>query len=270
MTDRSALSDHRFDRLAGWAALAAVVASLIYTVAFAVACNQLVPLVGHHGLLPADSFLEQVKLELGSEAVMRLPTLFWFGVSDGALYGVALAGLGLALLVLSGFANAIILFLLWAFYLSIVQVGQLFWGYGWESLLLETGFLAVFLAPPLDPRPFPHDDSPPRVVIWLLWWVVFRLMLGAGLIKLRGDECWRDLTCLVTHYETQPLPNPLSYYLHQLPPFFQKGSVLFNHFAELVAPILLLFPRRFRQWGALSIIVFQLLLLALAAALPSA
>jgi hypothetical protein len=234
---------------------------LIYTVAFAVACNQLVPLVGHHGLLPADQFLPRVKETLGGEAVMRLPTLFWFGASDAALSAVSYAGFALSLLVLGGFANAIILFLLWLLYLSIVQAGQLFWGYGWESLLLETGFLAVLLAPPLDPRPFPAEESPPRVVVWLLWWLVFRLMLGAGLIKLRGDECWTQLTCLVTHYETQPLPNPLSRYLHQLPLFVQKGSVLFNHYAELVAPFLLFCPRRFRQWGALSIVAFQVLLI---------
>jgi hypothetical protein len=234
---------------------------LIYVVAFAVAFNQLVPLVGHAGLLPADQFLARVKEALGSEAALRLPTLFWFGVSDGALTAVALVGLLLSLVVLGGFANAAVLFVLWLLYLSIVQAGQLFWGYGWESLLLETGFLAIFLAPPLDPRPFPKNESPPRAIIWLLWWIAFRLMLGAGLIKLRGDACWRDLTCLVTHYETQPLPNPLSPYLHQLPLFMQKGSVLFNHYAELVAPFLLFLPRRFRHIGALSIIAFQVLLI---------
>jgi hypothetical protein len=234
---------------------------LIYVVAFAVAANQMVPLVGHDGLLPADQFLPRVKEVLGEQAGWRLPTLFWFGVSDVALASVAYLGLALGLVVLAGFANAVMLFFLWLLYLSIVTAGQLFWGYGWESLLLETGFLAIFLAPPLDPRPFPKNESPPRVIIWLLWWLVFRLMLGAGLIKLRGDECWTNLTCLVTHYETQPLPNPLSPYLHQLPLWVQKGSVLFNHFAELVAPFLLFCPRRFRQWGALSIVIFQGLLI---------
>jgi hypothetical protein len=234
---------------------------LIYTVAFAVASQQLVPLVGSDGLLPVAPFLERVKGALGGEAWVRLPTLFWLGASDRALAAVAYVGLALALVVLGGFANSLVLFLLWLFYLSIVRAGQLFWGYGWESLLLEVGFLAVFLAPPLDPRPFPKNESPPRVVIWLLWWVLFRLMLGAGLIKLRGDECWTNLTCLVTHYETQPLPNPLSPFFHRLPLFVQKGSVLFNHYTELVAPFLLFAPRRFRQWGALSIVVFQLLLI---------
>jgi hypothetical protein len=236
---------------------------LIYTVAYLVAANQLVPLVGSRGLEPAAGFLDLVKTRLGpSEAFFRLPTIFWFGVSDAALRSFAYVGVALSLAVLFGFANSIVLFVLWLFYLSIIQVGQVFWGYGWETLLLETGFLAIFLAPPLDPRPLPPNDSPPKPVIWLLRWVVFRLMLGAGLIKLRGDECWRDLTCLVTHYETQPLPNPLSWALHQLPVSVQKGSVLFNHYAELIAPFLVFGPRAARLVGGVSIVVFQLLLVA--------
>jgi hypothetical protein len=235
---------------------------LMYTVAFLVASNQLVPLVGTEGLEPADRFLDAVKTQLGAgEAFVRLPTIFWFGISDGALRLVAYAGCALSCAVTFGAANAVVLFLLWLFYLSIVQVGQVFWGYGWESLLLETGFLAIFLATPLDPRPFARRDSPPKPVIWLLRWVVFRLMLGAGLIKLRGDECWRDLTCLVTHYETQPLPNPVSWLLHQLPVWVHKGSVLFNHYAELVAPFMIFGPRRVRIAGGVSIVLFQLLLI---------
>jgi hypothetical protein len=235
---------------------------LMYTVAFLVAVNQLVPLVGSQGLEPADRFLENVSARLGSTgSFFRLPTLFWLGISDGALRAVSYAGLTMSLAVLFGFCNAIVLFFLWLFYLSIVQVGQVFWGYGWESLLLETGFLSIFLAPPLDLRPFPKGESPPKAVIWLLRFVVFRLMLGAGLIKMRGDVCWRDLTCLATHYETQPLPNPLSWFLHQLPGWVQKGSVLVNHYAELVAPFMIFGPRPVRLAGAFSIVFFQVLLI---------
>src|SRR5262249_16826622 len=127
---------------------------LMYAVAFLVAANQLVPLVGAQGLEPADRFLEAVSSRLGAgDAFVRLPTLFWLGVSDGALRFVSCAGVVLSLCVLFGLANSVMLFFLWLLYLSIVQVGQVFWGYGWESLLLETGFLAIFLAPPLDPRP---------------------------------------------------------------------------------------------------------------------
>jgi hypothetical protein len=142
-----------------------------------------------------------------------------------------------------------------------MQIGQLFWGYGWESLLLETGFLAIFLVSPWRLRPFSERESPPKLVIWLLRWLAFRLMLGAGLIKLRGDPCWRELTCLYTHYETQPLPNPLSWYLNQSPHWVHKAGVLFNHYAELVAPFLLFGPRPARLVGGASIVVFQIFLI---------
>ena len=107
--------------------------------------------------------------------------------------------------------------------------------------LLETGFLAIFLCAPLDPRPLPRTD-PPLHVVWLFRWLVFRIMLGAGLIKIRGDECWRDLTCLLFHYETQPIPNPLSPLFHFLPHWVNEGGVLYNHFCELVVPFFVFGP----------------------------
>ena len=113
---------------------------------------------------------------------------------------------------------------LWVLYMSFVHVGQIFYGYGWEILLLETGFLADLPGAALAPRiPSARRDAAVAVVIVLLRWLTFRLMLGAGLIKLRGDPCWRDLTCLVFHYETQPNPNPLSWYFHQLPAWFHQA-----------------------------------------------
>src|SRR6266513_1055675 len=133
--------------------------------------------------------------------------VFLFGISDPGLAIFAWVGFGLSLIVLGGFANAILLGILWAMYMSIIHVGQIWYGYGWETQLLETGFLSIFLCPLLDGRPFPRC-RPPLLVIWLFRWLGFRIMIGAGLIKLRGDPCWRDLTCLYYHYETQPIPNP--------------------------------------------------------------
>lgn len=233
----------------------------LYVVAFLCVARQFLPLCGEHGLLPAKPFLDDVQMVLGtSTSRLRLPTLFWVDASDAAFRLGAGVGVALSLLVLAGFANAPILALLWALYLSFVQVGQLFYGYGWETLLLETGFLAIFLAAPLDPRPFAARTRAPVIVIVLLRWLLFRLMLGAGLIKLRGDPCWRDLTCLVYHYETQPLPNPASWLFHQLPRSVHVFGVLVNHAAELVAPFFLFGPRRFRLVGAFTIVAFQLLL----------
>jgi hypothetical protein len=191
---------------------------------------------------------------------LRLPTVFWWGSSDAVLLAVARGGLVLSLLVLAGLANAPLLAALWLLYMSFVHVGQVFYGYGWEILLLEAGFLAIFVAPPLDPRPFPRTPASPIVMV-LLRWLVFRVMLGAGLIKLRGDPCWRDLTCLVYHYETQPIPNPLSYYLQQLPLWFHRLEVLFNHLVELVVPWFVFAPRRLRHWAGAFLVLFQVILI---------
>jgi hypothetical protein len=112
-----------------------------------------------------------------------------------------------------------------------------------------------------DPRPFAKRALPSPVVLVLLRWLVFRLMIGAGLIKLRGDPCWRDLTCLVYHYETQPNPNPLSWYLHQAPVWFHRLEVAFNHFVELVVPFFVFGPGRARLVAGGLVVLFQVLLM---------
>jgi hypothetical protein len=236
---------------------------LVYTVGFLIVVFQWPPLLGSDGLLPAATFLDAVKAHNGQGlgAFLRLPTVFWLDASDVSFRVGGFVGLGLSLLVLAGVANVPILFVLWLVYMSFVHVGQIFYGYGWEILLLEAGFLAIFLAPLWNPRPFPKREPASPVVIVLLRWLVFRLMLGAGLIKLRGDPCWRDLTCMVFHYETQPNPNPLSWYLHQAPVWFHKLEVAFNHVVELVAPFFVFGPRRPRLVAGGAIVLFQVLLI---------
>jgi hypothetical protein len=234
----------------------------VYLAAFLSAAVQIVPLVGHDGLLPADAFLARVAHQLGSSAAgfARLPSLFWIDVSDTTLTTVAWLGAALALLVLCGYANAIILAVLWALYFSFVSIGQDWYGYGWEIQILETGALAVFLCPLFDGRPFPRRP-PPFVAILLFRWLAFRIMLGAGLIKIRGDQCWRDLTCLVHHYETQPIPNPLSRTYHFMPLWFHKGGALFNHLVELVSPWFVFGPRVARRIAGLLMVTFQVILI---------
>jgi hypothetical protein len=139
--------------------------------------------------------------------------------------------------------------LLWVLYLSFVNAGQLFYGFGWESMLLETGFLAIFLGA--------GDVATPAIVIWLLRWLLFRNMLGAGLIKIRGDQCWRDLSCMADHYETQPMPNPLSWFAHHLPDRFHRAEVLGNHVVELAIPFLYFAPQPVAAMAGLATICFQ-------------
>lgn len=234
----------------------------IYAVAFLVATLQVVPLVGHDGLLPAAPFLERVAATFDSRAsaFFALPGVFWITASDAALVAVSVVGLAVALAVVAGFANAPMMFVLWLIQLSLCGVGQPFWGYGWETLLLEAGFLGIFLAPVLDPRPGARS-AVPRVVVFLFRWVLFRLMFGAGLIKVRGDPCWLELTCLRFHYETQPLPNPLSWLLHHAPPWFHTGGALFNHFAELIVPWGVFGPHRVRHAAGVVLMAFQIMLI---------
>jgi hypothetical protein len=234
----------------------------VYAVAFLVAAQQLVPLVGEHGLTPASHFFERVQAHFGSRsaAALQLPSLFWFGISDQGLAIFAWVGFGLSLIVLGGFANAILLGILWAMYMSIIHVGQIWYGYGWETQLLETGFLSIFLCPLLDGRPFPNC-RPPLLVIWLFRWLGFRIMIGAGLIKLRGDPCWRDLTCLYYHYETQPIPSPISRYLHFAPDWLLKLETAWNHFVELVVPWFSFGPRAARYIAGALLVTFQIFLI---------
>ncbi|MEO6872161.1 MAG: lipase maturation factor family protein [Chthoniobacterales bacterium] len=232
---------------------------LIYAIAFLVAANQILPLVGSDGLLPVGNFLTQVSAALGGSLgrFLRLPSLFWINHSDTALVVTAWVGFVLSCVVLCGYANAILLAILWALYMSFVHVGQVWYGYGWEAQLLETGFLGIFLCPLLDGRPFPRRP-PPLAIIWLFRLLIFRIMLGSGLIKIRGDASWRNLSALFYHFETQPMPNGLSRWFHFLPRAVLRGGVIFNHVAELLAPWFVFWPRIGRTVAGIVIIAFQI------------
>jgi hypothetical protein len=234
----------------------------IYAVAFLAAAKQILPLIGSHGLLPVDLFLGQVQHNLGSPAAgfLRLPSLFWFAHSDAVLQIAAWAGFALSCVVVAGYANAVVMAALWMLYMSFVHVGQDWYGYGWEIELLEAGFLAIFLCPLLDGRPF-SKRAPPVVVFWLFRWLIFRIMLGAALIKLRGDSVWHDLTALYYHFETQPIPNPLSRWFHFLPHWLLQAGVLFNFLAELIAPLMAFYPRRARHIAGVILVLFQFTLI---------
>jgi hypothetical protein len=224
----------------------------IYLVAFLVAVMQFRPLLGERGLLPAPQFLRAVPF-------MSAPSLFQWRYSDRMLGIVAWSGAGIAALLLLGLPQAMSLpltmlawIVLWALYLSIVNIGQTFYAFGWESLLLEAGFLAIFLGG--------DQFAPSALVIFLYRWLAFRVEFGAGLIKMRGDRCWRDLTCLDYHHETQPMPNPLSWYFHHLPKRLHRLEVLGNHAAQLIVPFGLFLPQPVAAMAGTYMIATQLYL----------
>ena len=234
-----------FGRLAFQRTLAAV-----YLVAFLVAVNQFRALLGTHGLLPIPEFVARVPFR-------RSPSLFHWRYSDRLFAAVAWSGVALAALTVVGVTerlplavSMLVWLVMWALYLSIVNVGQRWYGFGWESLLLEVGFLAVFLGN--------AQTAPPLPILLALRWVLFRLEFGAGLIKMRGDRCWRDLTCLYYHHETQPMPGPLSWWFHHLPRPLHRVEVAANHVTQLVLPFGLFLPQPVAGACAGIIVVTQL------------
>ncbi len=222
---------------------------LILLLAFLNALNQFRPLLGEHGLLPVPLFVNQVSFR-------DSPSLFFAFPNNTAFTLFAVAGVLLSVLALTGVADNHITWAsmltwgaMWVLYISFVNVGQTFYAFGWESILLEACFYAVFLGS--------RGTTPQTIVIWLFRWLLFRVMFGAGLIKLRGDPCWHNLTCLDYHYETQPMPNPLSWYLHNAPLWTHRGGVAFNHFAELIVPFGYFLPQPIASIAGLITILFQ-------------
>jgi hypothetical protein len=225
----------------------------VYLVAFLAAANQFRPLLGRDGMLPIPDFVRRVPFR-------RAPSLFHWRYSDGLFATVAWTGVVLAAATALGVterlplpASMLVWLVLWVLYLSIVNVGQRWYGFGWESLLLEAGFLAVFLGS--------ADTAPPWLVLIGLRWLLFRLEFGAGLIKLRGDPCWRDLTCLYYHHETQPMPGPLSWWFHHLPRPLHRVEVAANHVTQLVVPFGLFLPQPVAGVAAGIMVVTQLWLI---------
>ncbi|KAM6155181.1 lipase maturation factor 1 [Rhynchocyon petersi] len=243
--------------------------AFIYFVAFLVAFHQNKQLIGDQGLLPSRLYLKSIqqhfKGRVSWEALSYAPTILWFldwSNMNANLDILALIGLGISSFVLiAGCANMILMATLWALYMSLVNVGQVWYAFGWESQLLETGFLGIFLCPLWTLSRLPRHTPPSRIVMWAFRWLIFRIMLGAGLIKIRGDRCWQDLTCMDYHYETQPVPNPVAYYLHRSPWWVHRTETLGNHVIELAVPFFLLLGRRMCLIHGVLQILFQVILI---------
>lgn len=224
--------------------------AVLYCVAFLSAALQFRALIGERGMLPVPAFLRRT-------TPLRSPSLFHWRYSDRLFASVAWSGAALAAAMAAGAGDAVPLavamplwLVLWGLYLSIVNVGQTWYSFGWESLLLEAGFLAVFLG---------NDDvAPPLLVLLLLRWLLFRVEFGAGLIKIRGDACWRNLTCLYHHHETQPMPGPLSWFFHRLPRPLHRVEGAANHVVQLGVPFLLFTPQPVASVAAGLMIATQL------------
>ena len=221
----------------------------IYVVAFASLSVQVIGLVGHDGILPVRDYLDAAHQALGNTAYRVLPTLFWMNSSDTVLLAGTLVGVLLGLLVIVDWWTRPALIGLFVLYLSYVYAGQDFMSFQWDLLLLEAGFLAIFLT------------GASRIVVWLYRWFIFRYLFLAGAVKLlSGDPTWRDLTALDYHFWTQPLPTTLAWYVAQLPHWILASGTAATLIVELGCVFLIFLPRRLRAVAACCIVLFQSLI----------
>ncbi len=224
---------------------------VIYLIAFASLGVQIEGLVGSQGIIPLGERLAEIALDTGIERYVQVPTLFWINAGDAALTGAAGAGCLAALLIILSIGQRAALVAAFVLYLSLVHAAQPFLSFQWDTLLLETGFLAMFLTPRS------------RALIWLFRWLLFRLRFMSGLSKLAsGDPTWSGLLALNTYFEVQPLPNPAAWYVHQWPEWLLKIGTGGTLFVELIVPFMMFLPRRWRFTAAWLTILWQVLIIA--------
>jgi hypothetical protein len=231
---------------------------VVFVMAFASLWVQFAGLFGEHGIVPAQQLLEQWPKHVAGTPYENafahgIPTLFWFGASDGVMRAWCGVGIACGGLLALGFAPLWLTALCGAVYLSFVNVGDVFLGYQWDALLLETAALSLFYAPTAL-RPWSGTPRPPtRAALWALRLLLFRFMFSSGAVKLlSGDEAWRDFTALTFHYWTQPLPTRLGWFAQQLPLGFQKWTCVGMFAVELGASWLVFLGRWGRRVFALS------------------
>jgi len=242
---------------------------LIYLIAFVSLWVQVEGLVGSDGVSPVNQFLPAVYERFGRSAYSLLPTLCWFNSSNGFLHFLCSGGVVLSLLLIVGIAPALSLVALFVFYLSLILAGQTFLSFQWDILLLETGFLSIFLAPwriwPRELFWWPGAAIPATAVsrpaLFLLKFLLFKLMLMSGVVKLTsGDNSWWNLTALDYHYWSQPLPTVFGWWADKSPEWFKHFSVAFCLVVESIVPFFIWAPRRLRLIAAGLMIFLQLVI----------
>ncbi|XP_036376309.1 lipase maturation factor 2a [Megalops cyprinoides] len=243
--------------------------SVIYMLAFASLYVQIPGLYGNEGILPARWQMRYTGKPL-LQQLQDAPTLLWLGPQAGldtqqgmellCLLGALLA---FGAMVLEPLRDCLVFLCLWLLYLSLYQVGQVFLYFQWDNLLLETGFLAILIAPLNLFRGKSSFKLHDGITFWLVRWLLFRLMFASGVVKLTSRcPTWWGLTALTYHYETQCIPTPLAWFAHQLPVWFQKLSVVGTFVIEIAFPFLFFAPIRCLRLGAFYLqVLLQVLII---------
>ncbi len=240
--------------------------ALVYLVAFASLATQMTGLVGERGILPIGEFLGRAHDAYGADAYRLFPTLLWLSPTDALLNLLCWSGIASSILLLLGVAPIASALVLWALYLSLSIAGQVFLQFQWDSLLLETGLLAVLYAPPVWRLRPDSDTAPPTIVRWVLWGLAFKVTFLSGVTKIvSGDPTWANLTALQYHYETQPLPMWTGWFMYQLPHVVQVWSAAGMFAIELIVPWMVFLPPRWRRARLIGCVLLIALQLGIAA-----
>ncbi len=221
---------------------------LALLLAFASVAVQVTLLIGSRGLLPIAPLLDAIRANTGRSFLPGFPTLFWFNASDRALSAAAWTGAAIGAALLLGLRSRVALAVAWALFLSIVVAGRSFFTFQWDNLLLESTFLALFLPMPwLANRPGRPGPPPSRVIVWLFYWLLFRLYFESGISKLLpGAQGWTDLSAMSVYFETAPLPSWPGWFAHQMPLGAAQAMTAFTLVVEIVVPLLIFVPTVFR------------------------
>ena len=218
-------------------------------------------LVGPEGILPAENTLERVAESLGPERYLKFPTLSWLSPGNAGVELLWMGGAALSVLLIVDAAPGPVLVLLWAFYLSLCSLAGVFLEFQWDILLLETAFLSIFFAPWKILPGIYRDTQPSPGALWLLRFLLFRLMFASGVVKLASDDpTWWNLSALQVHFETQPLPTWIGWYAHQLPGWALQACTAGMFLVELVLPFFIFLPRRGRLLAFAGFVSFQILI----------
>jgi len=234
---------------------------LIFLIAFVSLWVQIDGLIGSGGITPVVEFLPAARAQIGDRAFSVLPTLCWLNSSDAFLHFLCGGGVVMSLLLIFGIAPALSLVGLIVFYLSLTVAGQTFLSFQWDILLIETGFLAIFLAPWRLWWTKAKEPPVSRAGMFLLKLLLFKLMIMSGVVKLTsGDDSWLNLTALDYHYWSQPLPTALGWWADQGPEWFKHFSVAFCLVVEIIVPFFIWAPRRLRVIAGALLIFLQLVI----------
>jgi hypothetical protein len=239
---RSGPSDRFLSR---WIFLRAL--GVIYFSAFFPLVFQIRGLIGPQGILPAGEYLQSVAEQVGQGRYWYAPSLLWFSSGTHMLMTLCWVGMAAAVLLVFNIWPRGMLAVCFVCFLSFVGAAGEFSGYQSDGMLLEAGFLSLFLAP-AGVRPGLGESRPPvRAAFYLLLWEWFRIYFESGVAKIvGGDPEWRHFTAMDEYYQNGPLPTWIGWYVQHLPHWFHASTSFLTLALELVLIWAAFLPRPFR------------------------